>query len=179
MHTQTLISKPQNLNPKPQTPNPQPQTPNPNPISGNTYVLKPSERVPSAAMRLVQLAYQAGVPKGVLNVIHGQHDCVNFICDNPAIKAVSFVGGNAAGEHIYRRAGATGKRVQSNMAAKNHGIILPDATRASVVNAMTGAAFGAAGQRCMALPVGVFVGKSKEWIDDIVSARVLLQQQCV
>lgn len=137
-------------------------------VAGNTYVMKPSERVPSAAMKLVQLAHEAGVPKGVLNVIHGTHDCVNFICDNPAIKAVSFVGGNAAGEHIYRRAGSTGKRVQSNMAAKNHGIILPDATRQSVVNAMTGAAFGAAGQRCMALPVGVFVGRSKEWIDDIV-----------
>jgi malonate-semialdehyde dehydrogenase (acetylating)/methylmalonate-semialdehyde dehydrogenase len=79
------------------------------------------------------------------------------------------------GEHIYRRAGATGKRVQSNMAAKNHGIILPDATRGSVVNAMTGAAFGAAGQRCMALPVGVFVGKSKEWIDDIVKTASSLR----
>ena len=151
----------------------------------------------------------------MLNVIHGTHDCVNFICDNPAIKvqcsapamrsrrgssslqpqAVSFVGGNTAGnshatrclrspppltpplsgEHIYRRAGATGKRVQSNMAAKNHGIILPDATRASVVNAMTGAAFGAAGQRCMALPVGVFVGKAREWIDDIVKTASSLR----
>jgi len=92
---------------------------------------------------------------------------VNFICDAPAIKAVSFVGGNAAGEHIYARATGNGKRVQANLGAKNHGCIMPDADKDATLDALVGAAFGAAGQRCMALSVAVFVGKSKEWIPEL------------
>ena len=138
-------------------------------VCGNTMLMKPSEQDPGAAMMLAALAKEAGLPDGVLNIIHGTHDAVNFICDAPEIKAVSFVGGNAAGEHIFARATANGKRVQSNMGAKNHACILPDADRAATIDALVGAAFGAAGQRCMALSVAVFVGDAKEWIPEIAA----------
>lgn len=98
-------------------------------VCGNTFLLKPSERVPSCSMAIVELAKEAGVPDGVLNVIHGAKDAVNFICDAPDIKAISFVGGGVAGKHIHRRGTDNGKRVQSNMAAKNHAAILPDAAK--------------------------------------------------
>lgn len=135
---------------------------------GNTFILKPSERVPLTAMRLVELAMEAGVPEGVVNVIHGTHDAVNFICDAQEVRAVSFVGGNAAGQHIHARATANGKRVQANMGAKNHGVILPDADKESVLNKLTGAAFGAAGQRCMALSTAIFVGETEAWLKELV-----------
>jgi malonate-semialdehyde dehydrogenase (acetylating)/methylmalonate-semialdehyde dehydrogenase len=136
---------------------------------GNTYVLKPSERDPGAAMMLVEMAHKAGVPAGVLNVIHGSVDAVNFICDSPAIKAISFVGSDQAGLHIWERGTKNGKRVQSNMGAKNHGVILPDANRTATLNALVGAAFGAAGQRCMALSCAVFVGEARKWLPDLVN----------
>jgi len=135
---------------------------------GNTFLLKPSERNPGASMRITQLAHEAGVPKGVLNVIHGTHDAVNFLCDDKNVKAISFVGGDAAVRHIHARATAHGKKVQSNMAAKNHACIMPDANKRATINALAGAAFGAAGQRCMALSTAVFVGESKEWIPEII-----------
>lgn len=137
-------------------------------VAGNTYVLKPSEKDTGAAMILTRLAKEAGLPDGVLNVIHGDHDAVNFICDAPEIKAISFVGGNQAGEHIFDRATKNGKRVQANLGAKNHAVIMPDACKEQVVNAIAGAAFGAAGQRCMALSCCVFVGETVDWIPDIV-----------
>ena len=160
---------------------------------GNTYILKPSEKDPGAALLLAEMAievshppthpptppspppllnhpptYQAGLPPGVLNLVHGTHHTVDFLCDHPAIKAISFVGGNAAGAHIFARGTAKGKRVQSNMGAKNHATILPDADKESVLNALTGAAFGAAGQRCMALSVAVLVGNAKEWLPELI-----------
>ena len=135
---------------------------------GNTFVMKPSERDPGAAIILTKLAEQAGFPKGVLNVIHGSHDAVNFICDHPDIKAISFVGGDKAGRHIFARGTATGKRVQANTAAKNHGVILPDANKNHTLNQLVGAAFGAAGQRCMALSTVVFVGETKKWLPELV-----------
>lgn len=135
---------------------------------GNTYILKPSERDPGASLILAKLAQKAGLPDGVLNIIHGAHDAVNFICDHPSIQAISFVGGDAAGRHIHSRGTANGKRVQSNMAAKNHATIMPDADRERTVDQIVGAAFGAAGQRCMAISAAVFVGDSKKWISDIV-----------
>jgi malonate-semialdehyde dehydrogenase (acetylating) / methylmalonate-semialdehyde dehydrogenase len=137
--------------------------------AGNTFLLKPSERDPGAAMLLAQLAHDAGLPPGVLNVIHGSKDAVNFICDNDHIRAISFVGGDAAGKHIHERGSRNGKRVQANMGAKNHGVVMPDADKESVVNTLVGAAFGAAGQRCMALPVAIFVGESQKWIPDLVA----------
>jgi len=136
-------------------------------ICGNTSLIKPSERDPGATMMLAQMAQDAGFPDGTLNIIHGTHDSVNFICDNPDIKAISFVGSNQAGEYIYDRGTRTGKRVQSNMGAKNHGVVLPDANKENTLNQLVGAAFGAAGQRCMALSTAVFVGEAKEWIKDL------------
>jgi len=142
---------------------------------GNTFVLKPSERVPMSAMFLVELLKDAGIPDGVVNVIHGGHDAVNFICDAPEIKAISFVGGNTAGQHIHARGTANGKRVQANMGAKNHGVIMPDADKESTLNKLTGAAFGAAGQRCMALSTAIFVGETEAWIEDLKSKATQLK----
>lgn len=88
---------------------------------------------------------------------------MNFICDAPEVKAISFVGGNQAGEYIHARGSANGKRVQANLGAKNHAVVLPDCDKQQAIGALAGAAFGAAGQRCMALSVVVFVGKTKEW----------------
>lgn len=137
-------------------------------VAGNTFVLKPSERDPGATMLLMELLKDCGCPDGVVNVIHGQHDAVNFICDHPDIKAISFVGSDRAGKYIYERGSKNGKRVQSNMGAKNHGVIMPDANKENTLNQLVGAAFGAAGQRCMALSTAVFVGESKNWISDLV-----------
>lgn len=136
--------------------------------TGNTMVMKPSERDPGATMLIAKLAQEAGVPDGALQIIHGGVDCVNFICDDPAIKAISFVGSDHAGKHIYDRGNSNGKRVQSNMGAKNHGVILPDANKNATLSQLVGAGFGAAGQRCMALPHTLFVGEAKEWIPDII-----------
>jgi len=137
-------------------------------VCGNTSIMKPSERDPGCTMLLMELLTEAGMPPGVVNVIHGGHDSVNFICDNPAIKAISFVGSDQAGEHIYQRGSKNGKRVQSNMGAKNHGVIMPDANKEATLSALCGAAFGAAGQRCMALSTAIFVGETKEWIPELV-----------
>ncbi|TAQ87447.1 hypothetical protein B7494_g4223 [Chlorociboria aeruginascens] len=142
--------------------------------AGNTLILKPSERDPGAAAILVELAERAGVPAGVLNLVHGAVDTVNFLCDAPEIRAISFVGGDTAGAHIAERAGRNGKRVQANLGAKNHAVLMPDANKNASLNSLIGAAFGAAGQRCMALSVLIAVGKSKDWIPEIVErARVL------
>jgi len=137
-------------------------------VCGNTMVVKPSERDPGACMMLVQLAKEAGFPDGTVNVIHGAHKAVNFICDAPAIKAISFVGSDQAGQYIYERGSRNGKRVQSNMGAKNHGVIMPDANKEATLNALVGAAFGAAGQRCMALSTAVWVGEARKWIPEMV-----------
>jgi malonate-semialdehyde dehydrogenase (acetylating)/methylmalonate-semialdehyde dehydrogenase len=142
---------------------------------GNTILLKPSERDPGAGVRIAELAQEAGCPPGVVNVIHGKHDCVNFILDEPAIKAISFVGGDKAGRYIHARGTANGKRVQSNMAAKNHAVVLPDADKEAALSQIVGAAFGAAGQRCMALSVAIFVGSAKDWVKDFVAKAQTLK----
>ena len=118
---------------------------------GNTFVLKPSEQDPLSTLMLVELALEAGVPPGVLNVVHGGKDVVDALCTHADIKAVSFVGSTAVGTHVYDLAGRHGKRVQSMMGAKNHAVVLPDANRQQTLNALVGASFGAAGQRCMAI----------------------------
>ena len=135
--------------------------------TGNTFILKPSEQDPMVTMRLVELAIEAGVPEGVLNVVHGGKATVDAICDHPDIKAVSFVGSTSVGKHVYERASQSGKRAQCMMGAKNHGVVLPDDNKERTLNQLAGAAFGAAGQRCMALSVVVLVGAAGEWIDDI------------
>ena len=142
---------------------------------GNTFVLKPSEQDPMVTMRLVELALEAGIPAGVLNVIHGGENAVNAICDHADIKAVSFVGSTKVGTHVYNRATLAGKRVQCMMGAKNHAIVLPVANKEQTLNNLAGAAFGAAGQRCMALSVVVLVGKANEWIPEIVAKAQTLK----
>ncbi|WP_426160324.1 CoA-acylating methylmalonate-semialdehyde dehydrogenase [Pseudomonas sp. TSRC2-2] len=134
---------------------------------GNTFVLKPSEQDPLSTMLLVELAIEAGVPAGVLNVVHGGKDVVDGLCTHKDIKAVSFVGSTAVGTHLYDLAGKHGKRVQSMMGAKNHAVVLPDANREQALNALVGAGFGAAGQRCMATSVVVLVGAAKQWLPDL------------
>ena len=143
--------------------------------TGNTFVLKPSEQDPMVTMRLVELALEAGIPKGVLNVVHGGPDVVNAICDHPEIKAVSFVGSTKVGTHVYNRASLAGKRVQCMMGAKNHAVVLPDANKEQTLNAIAGAAFGAAGQRCMAASTLVLVGEARNWIPEIVEKAKTLK----
>ncbi|KAH8819029.1 methylmalonate-semialdehyde dehydrogenase-like protein [Xylogone sp. PMI_703] len=138
--------------------------------TGNCLILKPSERDPGAAMILAELAKQAGLPDGVLNVVHGAAKTVDFILDNPDIKAISFVGSNRAGEYIFTRGSANGKRVQANLGAKNHAAVLPDANKQHALNSIVGAAFGAAGQRCMALSTLVMVGETKEWLPELAES---------
>lgn len=138
-------------------------------VTGNTFILKPSEQDPMVTTRLVELALQAGIPAGVLNVLHGGEDVVNAICDHPLIRAISFVGSTRVGTHVYNRASLNGKRVQCMMGAKNHAIILPDAHKEQTLNQLVGAAFGAAGQRCMALSVVVLVGAANDWLDDLIA----------
>lgn len=136
-------------------------------MTGNTIVIKPSERDPGACMILAELAEKAGFPAGVVNIIHGAAKTVDFIIDEPRIKAISFVGSNKAGEYIYTRGSANGKRVQANLGAKNHAAVLPDANKNHALNAIAGAAFGAAGQRCMALSTLVMIGETKDWVPEI------------
>ncbi|OAT00659.1 methylmalonate-semialdehyde dehydrogenase (acylating), variant [Blastomyces dermatitidis ER-3] len=144
-------------------------------VTGNCLILKPSERDPGAAMILVELAREAGFPDGVINVVHGSAKTVDFIIDEPAIKAISFVGSNRAGEYIFTRGSANGKRVQANLGAKNHAAVLPDCNKNHALNAITGAAFGAAGQRCMALSTLVMVGETKEWLPEIAERAKALK----
>ena len=142
--------------------------------TGNTFVLKPSEQDPLVTMRLAELAVEAGIPPGVLNVIHGGADAVNLLCDHPDIKAVSFVGSSKVGSHVYQRASQAGKRAQCMMGAKNHAVVLPDAHKQQTLANLVGAAFGAAGQRCMALSVVILVGEAQAWLPELVEkARTL------
>lgn len=126
-------------------------------------------------MILAELAEKAGFPPGVVNIVHGSAKTVDFILDEPRIKAVSFVGSNKAGEYIYSRASANGKRVQANLGAKNHAAVLPDCNKNHALNAIAGAAFGAAGQRCMALSTLVMIGETKDWVPDIAERAKALK----
>ena len=125
---------------------------------GNAFILKPSERDPSVPVRLAELMKEAGLPDGILNVVHGDKEMVDAILDHQDIAGISFVGSSDIAQYIYSRGTANGKRVQAFGGAKNHGIVLPDADLDQVVTDLTGAAFGSAGERCMALPVVVPVG---------------------
>ncbi len=141
---------------------------------GNTFVLKPSEQDPMVTMRLAELALEAGIPPGVLNVVHGGEAVVNALCDHADIQAISFVGSTRVGTHVYERATLAGKRVQCMMGAKNHAIVLPDAHKEQTLNALVGSSFGAAGQRCMAVSVAVLVGAARQWVPELVAKARLL-----
>ena len=136
---------------------------------GNTFILKPSEQDPSSTIRLVELALEAGVPAGVLNVVHGDADVVNQLIEAEPVKAVSFIGSTHIGTKVYNHATKHGKRAQSMMGAKNHMVIMPDANKDRAINDLLGSAFGAAGQRCMANPVTILVGESRNWLPEIVA----------
>ena len=125
---------------------------------GNTFVLKPSERDPSSALFIAQLALEAGLPPGVLNVVNGDKEAVDTLLHDPRVKAVSFVGSTPIAEYIYSEGTKHGKRVQALGGAKNHAVVMPDADIANAVNAMMGAAYGSCGERCMAVPLIVAVG---------------------
>jgi malonate-semialdehyde dehydrogenase (acetylating)/methylmalonate-semialdehyde dehydrogenase len=144
-------------------------------VCGNTFVLKPSEQDPMTPMLLAELAQQAGLPPGVLNVVHGGKRSVDALCSHPDVVAVSFVGSTFVGTHVYNLASQHGKRVQCMMGAKNHAVVMPDANKEHSLNALVGATFGAAGQRCMATSVTVLVGDAQKWIPDIVAKAKTLK----
>ncbi|HEY5701694.1 MAG TPA: CoA-acylating methylmalonate-semialdehyde dehydrogenase, partial [Gammaproteobacteria bacterium] len=125
---------------------------------GNTFVLKPSERDPSCSLRLAELAIEAGVPKGVLNVVIGDKEAVDALLEDPDVEAVSFVGSTPIAEYVYKTGTANGKRVQALGGAKNHMVVMPDADLDQTVDALIGSAYGSAGERCMAISVAVAVG---------------------
>lgn len=135
--------------------------------AGNTFILKPSEQDPMTPMRLAELFIEAGAPKGVLNVVHGGKEQVDILLNHPETRAISFVGSVPVGQYIYKTATDNMKRAQCFAGAKNHTVIMPDANKAQVLNNLVGASVGAAGQRCMAISVAVFVGSAKEWVAEL------------
>ncbi len=138
---------------------------------GNTFVLKPSEKAPLTAMRLAELFSEAGLPDGVFNIVHGAHDVVNGLLTNPDVKAISFVGSQPVAEYVYKTAAANGKRVQALAGAKNHSIIMPDADLDLAVSQVISAAYGSAGERCMAASVVVPVGDiADEFVEKLTLA---------
>lgn len=137
---------------------------------GNTFILKPSERDPLTPTRLVELFEQAGAPKGVLQVVHGGAHQVDYLLEHPDICAGSFVGSVPVGKHIYRKGTENLKRMQCMTGANNHMVVMPDANKSQVVNHIIGSAFGAAGQRCMAIPNVILVGEASAWAGDIAAA---------
>ncbi|GMQ48625.1 CoA-acylating methylmalonate-semialdehyde dehydrogenase [Vibrio sp. 10N] len=138
--------------------------------AGNAFILKPSEQVPLTAVRLAELFHQAGAPPSLLQVVHGGKAQVDFLLTHHAIRAVSFVGSVPTAQYIYQTATANHKRVQAFAGAKNHMVVMPDANKEQVINNLVGSSVGAAGQRCMAISVAVFVGSSKQWITELGSA---------
>jgi malonate-semialdehyde dehydrogenase (acetylating)/methylmalonate-semialdehyde dehydrogenase len=143
---------------------------------GNTFILKPSERTPLLAGALAELFSKAGLPDGVLNIVHGAHDVVNGLLEHPDVKGISFVGSQPVAEYIYKTAAANGKRVQALAGAKNHSIVMPDADLNTAVKEIINASFGSAGERCMACSVVVAVGNIADSLTDrLVSAAKKLK----
>ncbi len=138
---------------------------------GNSFVLKPSEQDPSVSMRIAELYTTAGLPHGVFNVVHGDRDAVEAVCDHPGIAAVSFVGSTPVARAVHQRSSTAGKRVQALGGAKNHAVVLPDADLDLAAAELTGAAYGSAGQRCMAISVVVAVGDAGDALVERLAAR--------
>ena len=144
-------------------------------VCGNCFILKPSERNPSATLYIAQLLHEAGLPKGVLNVVNGDKETVDTLLEDTRIKAVSFVGSTPIAEQIYTKATANGKRCQALGGAKNHAIIMPDADMDNAANQLLGAAFGSSGERCMALSVVVAVGDKAA--DDLIAKMTVSMKE--
>ena len=141
---------------------------------GNTFVLKPSERTPMLVNRLAELLTEAGLPDGVLNVVHGAHDVVNGLMEHPDVKAISFVGSQPVAKYVYETSAANGKRVQALAGAKNHHIVMPDANIEKTVENIINASFGSAGERCMACSAVVVVGDGDAFVQELkVKADVI------
>ncbi|HMK12830.1 MAG TPA: CoA-acylating methylmalonate-semialdehyde dehydrogenase, partial [Acidimicrobiales bacterium] len=139
---------------------------------GNTFILKPSEKDPSPSLRLAELLAEAGVPDGVFNVVHGDREAVNAMLEHPGISAVSFVGSTPIAKHVYETGTRNGKRVQALGGAKNHMVVLPDADIDAAADAAVSAAYGSAGERCMAISVVVAVGDAGDPLVDAIAARL-------
>src|SRR5213075_2100297 len=135
---------------------------------GNTFVFKPSEKDPSASMYVAELLQEAGVPDGVFNVVHGDKVAVDAVLDDPDIQAVSFVGSTPIAKYVYEKGTSTGKRVQALGGAKNHMIVLPDADIQMAADAAVSAAYGSAGERCMAISMVVAVGHAADPLIDAI-----------
>src|SRR5882757_113868 len=133
-------------------------------VCGNTFVLKPSEKVPLSAVALVELLEKAGLPKGVLNLVHGGREAVDALLTHPQVRAISFVGSTPVARHIWETGTRHGKRVQANGGAKNYIVVMPDADVARTVEALSTAAFGCAGERCMAGSTAIAVGKAADHV---------------
>ena len=139
---------------------------------GNTFVLKPSERDPSAGFRIAELLLEAGLPPGVFNVVNGDKEAVDALLTHPEVDAISFVGSTPIAEYIYATAATHGKRVQALGGAKNHMVVMPDADLDQATDALMGAAYGSAGERCMAVSVAVAVGGVGDRLMDKLVPRV-------
>ena len=136
---------------------------------GNTFVLKPSERVPLTMHRCIELIEKTGIPKGVVNLVNGGRDVVDALCDHPDVRAISFVGSTPVAKHVYTRAAASGKRMQCQGGAKNHVIVLPDADMELATQIISDSAFGCAGQRCLAVSVAVTIGEAQKTFRDAIA----------
>ncbi|OLQ71303.1 methylmalonate-semialdehyde dehydrogenase (acylating) [Photobacterium proteolyticum] len=143
--------------------------------AGNTFVLKPSDQVPLTSIRLAELFEQAGAPKGVLQIVHGQREQVDYLLAHPKIRTISFVGSVPVARHIYQTGTHHLKRVQAFAGAKNHMVVMPDANKEQVINNLVGSSVGAAGQRCMAISVAVLVDGTKEWIPELKQAMAKIR----
>jgi malonate-semialdehyde dehydrogenase (acetylating)/methylmalonate-semialdehyde dehydrogenase len=135
---------------------------------GNTFVLKPSERVPLSARRIVELVEKTGIPKGVVNLVNGGKEVVDALCDHPGVRAISFVGSTPVAKHVYQRSAASGKRAQCQGGAKNHVVVLPDADMDLARQIISDSAFGCAGQRCLAVSVAVTIGEAQKTFRDAI-----------
>ena len=136
---------------------------------GNTFVLKPSERVPLSMRRAYELLEQTGLPKGVVNIVNGGKEAVDALCDHPTVRAISFVGSTPVAKHVYQRSAAAGKRMQCQGGAKNHVIVLPDADMDLARQIIADSAFGCAGQRCLAVSVAVTIGEAQKTFRDAIA----------
>jgi malonate-semialdehyde dehydrogenase (acetylating)/methylmalonate-semialdehyde dehydrogenase len=136
---------------------------------GNTFVLKPSERVPLSMIRITELIEQTGLPKGVVNIVNGGKPAVDGLLEHPAVQAISFVGSTPVAKYVYARASASGKRVQCQGGAKNHVVVLPDADPETTTRIIADSAYGCAGQRCLAVSVAVTVGEARRWFSKSIA----------